>query len=165
MNRRALSGLAGLGVGMCVVLLLVMLQQQVALLGQVKQEQEGGRSVLNTIRSCTTPTGRCYRAGEVAQRASVDSINEVTVYAATCAKRWQTVAGIERCVLAYLHDLPQPHIDRGLPKTPRSAIGGSSPKVHRGHRRRTSHRHTTPARVWPPGRAVGHHKHPHHGRH
>lgn len=121
---------------------------------QIRETQKATRSTISVIQDCTTPGGKCYQRTQRQTRGVVDSINEVSVYAATCAKRYGTVSRIESCVLAFLHDRPQPKLDRGkavAPSTPRATSPAKvvRPKGDRGARP-TSPSPTHPAPSPPP---------------
>lgn len=101
---------------------------------EVRLTQLDSHSAISVIKDCTSPKGSCYRRAQTQNRQTIDSINEVSVYAATCAKRYSTVQQIEDCVLAFIHDRPQPKLDRTTtPSTPTpTASPPTSPKADRG---------------------------------
>lgn len=150
-RRQILAGLTGVGVGAIVLVVSFSLLKTLDLVSVVRQTQQqnthtskSSHSILTIIRDCTTPTGKCYQRNQAQNRSTIDSINEVSVYAATCAKHYGTVRQIESCVKAFIRDRPQPNLDRGAtptsspsskPKTTPTATAsppGASPKANRG---------------------------------
>lgn len=71
-----------------------------------------GKAILDTaetIESCTNPEGECYRRTQETQSGAVNAINEITIYAVTCAQQnpGASVDTIQECVQA-LYDLNHP---------------------------------------------------------
>lgn len=162
-RRHVLYALTG-----CAIALIVMTTVYSALVSawtstQIRQTQKSTHSTISVIRDCTIPTGKCYLRGQAQQRVAIDSINEVTVYAVLCAKRYGAVGPAERCVRAYLNRRPQPHLDRDknvkpplVPTPTTSPPKASHPKGDRGSGPVSHHTPSPPPPPKPPPKPPGH---------
>lgn len=70
----------------------------------IRLNQVDGRTVLDRVKSCTTPGRDCYERGQRQTGRAVADINRVAVYAAACADRPgdQSAAEIQACVMKRL---------------------------------------------------------------
>lgn len=109
---------------------------------QIRVGQKGTKESVAVIKDCTTQGGRCYREEQAVRRSTVDSINEVSAYAAACAQHHEGLVSIKHCIRRYLHHLPQPHLDRDgsspitrfptMSPPPPHASPSARPKADRG---------------------------------
>lgn len=111
--RSAGYALAGLCVGLVVVLLLSLVVKTTSVVTTIRGTQETNTQITRTnaetlriIKSCTTPGQSCYDRGQKATAGAVASINRVVILAAACASqhRGESVARVQTCVLNRLAD-------------------------------------------------------------
>lgn len=70
---------------------------------QIRKTQVDGTPTGKAILSCTSPTGKCFKRGQANLAFAIKSVNEVSIYAATCASNLPrpSVDEIEKCVKTY----------------------------------------------------------------
>ena len=112
-RRRILGALAGVAVGVLLVLLIALLVRTWTLADEIREAQKVNTGTLTTsektldrINDCTTPGRKCYDKGQTRTAKAVGDINRVIVLAAACADKpqRQTVVDIQNCVIAELAD-------------------------------------------------------------
>lgn len=110
-RRLILGTMAGVAVGLVVVMVLAMLIRTWTLTDTIRGTQiEGtplGKRLLDQaerIESCTTAGETCYEEQQRKTAGAISDINKITLYAAACADRsgQQTVEQIQGCVIAKL---------------------------------------------------------------
>ena len=79
-------GLTLLAAGIAVLLVLNLLAQVAEQTGQLEQLARENRTNGERLIDCTTPEGQCYQDGQTRTGEAVNTINEVTILAASCVK-------------------------------------------------------------------------------
>lgn len=110
-RRLILGTLAGVGLGVVIVMLLAMLIRTWTLTDSVRATQLEGTPLgkklydqAERIESCTSTNGECAKRNRQATADSIADINKITLYAAACADQTgqQTVEEIQSCVIGKL---------------------------------------------------------------
>jgi hypothetical protein len=100
-TRPLLGALAGILVGVLVVLVLAILVQTWGLVDAIRENQKINTETLRILQDCTVPENDCYERSQKRTAEAVGDINKITLYAAACADRpgEQTIVEIQSCVL------------------------------------------------------------------
>lgn len=115
-RRQVASFLLGVAAAAIVLLMVFTLVQTNTVVRLIREDQKAGqerskqtKAIADRIESCTTPEGACYRRGQQNTGAAVSTINEITIYAAACAKQpgIDTAREIRACVEDYLDPADQ----------------------------------------------------------
>lgn len=80
--------------GSVAVLVMLVLYQQYALFtitnridsvtGDIRETQKGSRVLLDFLKDCTEPAGKCYQASEARDAEQVGAINSLVIATAWC---------------------------------------------------------------------------------
>lgn len=99
-KNRYLGAIAGVGVGLIIVLLLYTLISTRTLIGQVRDSQKSNTSTVNVIRDCTEPDGKCFKDGQRRTARAVGDISLAQIAAVACADQpgFQSAQDVALCV-------------------------------------------------------------------
>lgn len=114
-TRAALGALAGVGVAVLSILVLVLLVRTWSLADAIRESQvtntktvrntatiaEDTKATLDLVQGCVTVGESCYQQGQSQTAAAVGSINDFAIWAAACADQpgTQAVEEIEHCII------------------------------------------------------------------
>lgn len=107
-KRRAVYGELRILLAALIVLALLTLPTVVILkqhtnsgvLGGIQQGTTNTQEVLNFIKDCTTPSGKCYKQSQANTTATLGKVELIVVLAAVCAKQSPTITvpQVQACV-------------------------------------------------------------------